>query len=410
MSTAPTDPAPGSARPLVEAVEGALERVLDEARLARGGAVADYIPELARANPEHLAVAVASVGGNVYGAGDDRHPFTIQSISKPFVYALAVRELGFDEVAGRVGFEPSGEPFNAISLEPGTGRPANPMINAGAIVTSALVPGPTPAERFERIRAGLSAFAGRQLEVDERTFASERATGDRNRALGYLTLATGILPLPVDDAVDAYFRQCSVLVTARDLAVMGATLAHAGVNPVTGEAVVDPAIAKRTLSVMATCGMYDYSGEWLVRVGLPAKSGVGGGVLAAQPGQVGIGVFSPPLDGRGNSVRGVEALVGVSQAYELHLFDHLTRPRSAIESVVVGPDGDVVVTLRGEVDFIAAEQLVDELRGHAGEARSIRVDARAVTDVRAVAARFLAVAAGHLRAGGLDVVVDGLPG
>jgi glutaminase len=253
-------PAVGFRAVATDPVSNALALVLATMSAERGGTVANYIPELATADPDAFGIALASVLGRNYGAGDSASEFTIQSISKPFVFALAVSELGLDEVALHVGFEPSGDAFNAISLDEHTGRPANPMINAGAIVTSALVGGTDSEDRFERIRTSLSAFAGRDLGVDERVFASERDTGDRNRALGYLTRATGVLPRPVPDAVDVYFRQCAVLVTAADLAVMGATLANAGVNPETGHAVITEEVAEYTLAVMASCGMYDYAG------------------------------------------------------------------------------------------------------------------------------------------------------
>ena len=253
------------------------------------------------------------------GAGDDHVAFTIQSVSKPFVYALALVDRGLDDVLANVGAEPSGEAFNAISLEPGTGRPANPMINAGAIATTALVAGADTDERFARILDLMSRCAGRSLEVDERVHASESATGDRNRALAYLMAASGSLSGPVEATVDTYFRQCSVLVTVHDLAVMAATLATGGSNPVTGETVLPPDVARHVLSVMATSGMYDYSGRWMLSVGLPAKSGVSGGLIAVSPGKFGVGVFSPRLDERGNTVRGVAAVTSLSSRLGLHL-------------------------------------------------------------------------------------------
>ncbi len=298
----------------------ALETVLRRTAGETSGATADYIPELAAADPEGFGLAAVGVGGRVFSAGDTERAFTIQSISKPFVYALALSELGLDRVHEHVGFEPSGEAFNALSFDP-AGRPSNPMINAGAIVTTALVPGVDAGERFERIRSALGAFAGRDLGVDEAVLASERATGHRNRGLAELTKASGALVGEVDAATDAYFRQCSVRVTVIDVAVMAATLAGGGVNPVTQVRVVDPLVARHTLALMASCGMYDHSGEWGSRVGLPAKSGVSGGIVAASPGRFGLGVFSPRLDAIGNSVRGVAALQLLSEEHGLHLLD-----------------------------------------------------------------------------------------
>ena len=247
-------------------VTDALTELLAQVRDDRSGELADYIPQLAQVDPEGLALSVVTPSGHVYSAGDDRRAFTMQSVSKPFVYALALAERGHETVHECVGVEPSGEPFNAISLD-GDGRPANPMINAGAIVTSALVDGTSPAERFEKIRKIMSAFAGRELDVDDAVFQSELATGHRNRALANLALAAGTLVRSVDDATEVYFRQCSINVTSRDLAVMGATLANNGMNPITGVQVVTPDVVRRTLAVMLSCGMYNYSGYWMHDVG-----------------------------------------------------------------------------------------------------------------------------------------------
>lgn len=221
-----------------EAVTDALREL--HARFAgmRGGERADYIPELTRADPDDFGLALVSMDGHCYSAGEADVPFTLQSVSKPFVYALALSSLGLDEVGRWVGAEPSGEAFNAISLEPRTGRPANAMVNAGAIVTTALVPDTRDLPAFDRILICLSRFAGRRLDVDEEVYVSEAATGDRNRALAYLIRSTGTLHVDPVAAVDTYFRQCSVRVTAVDLAVMAATLAHGGVNPITSESVV----------------------------------------------------------------------------------------------------------------------------------------------------------------------------
>ena len=277
-------PPPPTAAAWRDPIVRALEEIREELAAVPGGEVATYIPQLSAADPSWFGLALTSLEGHCYAAGDADVAFTVQSVSKPFVLALALRDLGPEAVADRVGAEPSGEAFNAISLEPGSGRPENPMVNAGAIVTSSLVPATGPEERFERIRACLSAFAGRALEVDDAVFASERATGDRNRALAYLMRNAGSLTGDIDDVLDVYFRQCSLLVTAADLATMAATLANGGVNPVTGEEVVDRSVTAHVLTVMATCGMYDYAGEWLLRVGLPAKSGVSGRSVASGAG------------------------------------------------------------------------------------------------------------------------------
>ncbi len=294
------------------------------------GEVATYIPELAKANPEHFAISLATCDGHLYHAGDFSQPFTIQSISKPFVYGLALDDHGVAAVMDKVGVEPSGDAFNAISLEPDTGRPRNPMINAGAITSASLIMGSSPRERFARLSDLFEAFAGRRLAIDAAVFESERATGHRNRAIGHLLKNAGIVEGEVDEVLDLYFQQCSILATCDDLALMAATLANAGRNPLTGVQAIERDHVARVLTVMSTCGMYDFAGSWAYRVGIPAKSGVGGGIIAVLPGQFGIGVFSPRLDRFGNSVRGVAVCEELS--HELGL--HLLRPPADLGAVV----------------------------------------------------------------------------
>ncbi|MCA1694079.1 MAG: glutaminase A, partial [Actinobacteria bacterium] len=312
MSEAPSHP-----------IDGPIENVLQELHVRlqclADGSLATYIPELATAQSGWFGLSVATLDGHVYGVGDFELPFTIQSVSKPFVYALALADRGADAVHDRVGVEPTGDSFNSITIDAATGRPFNPMVNAGAIVTTSLVAGGDRAQQFTRIRQGLSVFAGRDLDVDEGVFTSERATGDRNRAIAYLIRTFGLLDDDVDAMLDVYFRQCSIRVTCRDLAVMAATLANAGINPVTGQRAMPAADVAHVLTVMSTCGMYDYAGEWLFRVGLPAKSGVSGDIAAVLPGQLGIGLYSPLLDARGNSVRGIAACQEFSSVLALHL-------------------------------------------------------------------------------------------
>nr|WP_223169357.1 glutaminase A [Microbacterium sp. MF43] len=357
-----------------------LADILEEIRPDDDGASASYIPELAAADPDTLAFAVVGPRGRVRAVGDDHVEFTIQSISKPFVLALALEEHGLETVMRRVGAEPSGEPFNAISLEPVTGRPANPMINAGAIATSALVGGADVDERTARIAELLSAFAGRSLWVDESVYASESLTGERNRALAHLLKSHGVIDGPVDVAVETYFRQCSLLVTVRDLAVMAATLAFGGVNPVTGERVVGERVARDVLSIMSSCGMYDFSGEWLLRVGLPAKSGVSGGLLAVAPSQFGVAAFSPRLDAHGNSVRAVAMVEAASERFGMHLLE----PHESVASpglTVHGEGGARVVRLGGELGYAGAERIVAVLRDLAAGMppdEPLTIDARAL--------------------------------
>lgn len=345
----------------MDPITALLAEVLDETRPRREGAPASYIPELADADPERLALAVVGPRGRIRAVGDEDAEFTIQSISKPFVLALALAEHGLDQVMRHVGTEPSGEPFNAISLEMGTGRPANPMINAGAIATTSLVPGADVEERTARVVEILSAFAGRSLWIDEEVYRSESSTGDRNRALGHLLRSHGVIRGPVDLTVETYFRQCSVLVTVRDLAVMAATLAFGGVNPTTGDRVVGERVARDVIAVMASCGMYDFSGEWMLRVGLPAKSGVSGGVLAVAPSQFGVATYSPRLDGHGSSVRGSAIVQTLSERFGMHLLEpheSISEPAVRVEST---PSGRIV-RVGGELGLAGAERLLAVFR------------------------------------------------
>lgn len=283
------------------------------------GALADYIPELTRADPSHFGLVVVTSDGQRYSAGDVDVPFSIQSVSKAFAYSLAVDLHGSAAVEKRVDVEPSGEAFNSISLDAETGRPRNPMINAGAIAITGMLPEDADGTRFPFLLDAFTRFAGRELEMDEEIYRSESATGHRNRAIAHLLRGADVIGVDVDGIVEDYFRQCSVLVTASDLATMAATLAAGGVQPVTGERIVGAEAVERALSVMSTCGMYDYSGTWMYEVGVPAKSGVGGGVIGVLPGQLAIAAYSPLLDVKGNSVRGVAAIRELSHRLDLHL-------------------------------------------------------------------------------------------
>src|SRR5688500_18818206 len=294
-----------------------LEQCHREIASDRSGTVADYIPELSKADADHFGISIATIDGHLYEVGDTGIPFTIQSISKPFVFALALELLGTEVVERSIGVEPSGEAFNSIRLT-ADNRPFNPMVNAGAIACSGLIYNLRKADAFDTIRAMLGRFAGRELAVDEAVFASEQRTGDRNRAIGWLLKNYAVVKDNVDETLDVYFRQCAILVTARDLAIMAATLANRGVNPLTGDQVLRPGTVAQTLSVMTSSGMYDYAGEWIFRVGIPAKSGVGGGIAAAIPSQIGVGTFAPRLDPHGNSVRGLKVCEALSSEFDMH--------------------------------------------------------------------------------------------
>ncbi|MEA5553597.1 glutaminase A [Anabaena cylindrica UHCC 0172] len=285
------------------------------------GTVANYIPELAKVNPDLFSICIVTVDGQIYEVGDFQQLFTIQSISKVFVYGQALEDHGRDYVLTRVGVEPTGEAFNAIILDEQSKRPYNPMVNAGAIAISSLIKGSGPTERLNRLLDMYRRYIGRDVFVDISVFTSERSTGHRNRAMAHLMLNFGMIDQNIEESLDLYFQQCSVMVNCRDLAVMAATLANKGMNPITKEKAVDNRYIKDILSVMYTCGMYNFAGEWAYNVGIPAKSGVCGGIIAVVPGQMGIGVFSPLLDVRGNSVRGVKVCEELSQRLGLHLFD-----------------------------------------------------------------------------------------
>lgn len=310
-----------------------LSRTLDAVRDATGGQVFDVPRALATADPELLAAAVCSTEGQVHVAGDADQEFTIQSVSKSFVYALVLEQHGIDKVLEHVDVEPSGEAYNVISVEPESNRPRNPMINAGALTTHALVngPGADAEERLDTILECFSAMAGRQLEVDEEAASDELALADRNRAIAYMLRAEGVMPDQAEDVVRGYTRQCSILVTARDLAVMAATLANGGVQPVTGEQVHSLEAARQTLSVMTTCGMYDSAGDWMSEVGIPAKSGVAGSIMGAIPGRAGLAAYSPRLDRHGASVRGQLAFEHLSDELGLHLLDDPRRKEARWE-------------------------------------------------------------------------------
>ena len=297
----------------------------------KDGEVANYIPELGKANPDSFGIVLVTTDGEVYAVGESEHEFTIQSISKAFVYATALADSGKEAVLTKIYVEPTGDAFNSISLHPVTGAPLNPMINAGAIAAAGLVRGDTPDAQWRRMIDSLSAFAGRPLSVDEAVYQSESDTGFRNRAIGWMLRNFDIIEQDPTPVVENYFRQCSVLVSCRDLGIMGATLANGGINPVTGKRVLPDHLVGSTLAVMSTCGMYNYAGSWMFEVGLPAKSGVGGGIVAVLPGRFALATFSPPLDAKGNSVRGIEVCKAISRDLGLHMMG-TTRNASQVIS------------------------------------------------------------------------------
>jgi glutaminase len=277
-------------------------------------------PALARV-PSHLfGVCVVGTSGNVYAIGDSDYEFTIMSVSKPFIFALVCQSLGPEQVRERIGVNATGLAFNSLEgVERFDGR-TNPMVNSGAIATTSLVPGANLAQKWKFIHDGLSRFAGRTLPLNDEVYASASATNFRNQSIARLLQSYGRIYLDPAEATDLYTKQCSLNVSARDLAVMGATLADGGVNPLTKERVVDAAVCHYALAVMTTAGLYETSGEWLFDIGLPGKSGIGGGIVTVSPGKGGLGTFAPPLDQAGNSVKGQLVAKFLSQRLGMDLF------------------------------------------------------------------------------------------
>jgi glutaminase len=347
-----------------------LQQVLEHVRPIDTGATAAYIDVLAKADTSRLAVALAMVDGQIYSAGDDLVEFSMQSISKAFVYALAIEDAGLEQVLDKIGVEPSGDAFNQLSLEKGTHRPMNPMINAGAIAAHSLIVGPdaTAEQRTERILQVMSKLAGRELKVDEEVYHAELRDANRNMGIAFMLKAAGIIQCDPQEAVRGYIRQCAINVNVRDLAMMSATLCNAGYHPLTNERIFPHASVRQILSVMTTCGMYDAAGDWVSKVGIPAKSGVAGGIIGSLPGQVGIAAFSPKLDSRGNSVRGVAVCERLSRDLGMHMMDISHVARATVYTTVVtilptSPDHPncnrrvVIFSLRGAVRFAGSERL-----------------------------------------------------
>ena len=287
------------------------------------GRTATYIPELSKADPSLLGISIVSADGRAVTGGDFNSLFTVQSISKVVTLMLAVIDRGEEYVFSKVGMEATGDAFNSIiKLETAKpSKPLNPMINAGAIAIDSLILGEDPEQKFQRlIRFFRRLCRNEALWYNEEVYASERDTGYRNRALAHFMKDVGVLEGEVEEVLELYFRQCSIQVDCRDIAMLGAVLAFDGISPITGEALVPKKVARLVKTFMVTCGMYDGSGEFAIRVGIPAKSGVGGGIMAVVPGQMGIGVFSPALDARGNSIGGVKALEFLSEKMNLSIF------------------------------------------------------------------------------------------
>jgi glutaminase len=294
----------------------------------RDGSVADYIPALAQAPHDRFGLCITGVDGSVCSAGDSGHEFSIQSIAKPFVFALVCQALGGAEARRKIGVNSSGLPFSSVvAVELHGSRTINPMVNSGAIATTSLAPGEDAEAKWRFVQDGLSRFAGRGLKLDWEVYRSEVASNHRNRALALLLSSYGRMYADPLESTEIYTRQCSLKVTVKDLAAMGATLADGGVNPLTGERVIDVDCCARVLAVLATAGMYEQSGDWLYEVGLPGKSGVSGGIVTIAPGKGGLATFAPRLDEAGNSVRGQLATRYLARQLGLNLFaSRVARP------------------------------------------------------------------------------------
>lgn len=308
-------------------VDAALKSAHSKYKNLKEGKNADYIPALAKVDPNLYGIALVTTDGNVYTVGDVRSEVSIQSISKVFTMARVIQERGLAAIRDGVGVDATGAAFNSIvAIEQYKGKEMNPMVNAGAIATTSMLQGANEDEIWSKIIRTYSDFAGRTLSVNQEVYKSESDTNQRNQAIAMLMHAYGLIEENPQRATDLYTRQCSVNVNAKDLAVMAATLANGGKNPVTGKQVLDAKDVPEVLAVMATAGLYDDTGKWLFSTGLPAKSGVGGGILAVSPGKFGIAVVSPPLDAAGNSVRAQRAIADISAALGGNPYE--VRPRA----------------------------------------------------------------------------------
>ncbi|MFC0247114.1 glutaminase A [Citricoccus parietis] len=402
-----------------------LESLLADVQRLRGGEPYQVHPPGREPNPEDFGICLATVDGRVYSVGVADQEFSIQSISKPFSYGLALADYGFDAVDEKVDVEPSGDPFNQISLAPVTGRPPNAMVNAGALAVASMIRGGGGRSAVRRIVDTYSRFAGRDLSSSRSVFDVEIRHSDRNHALAYLLSSVEVIENDPSRALENYLRQCSVQVTCRDLALMAATLANGGTQPVSGEQVFEIDVVERVLSVMMTSGMYDDAGAWVSSVGMPAKSGVGGGTLAVLPGQAGLAVFSPPLDGHGNSVRGLETCRRVSKDMEMHFVRAARSGRSAVkdtmeisrfpsrvrrteeEAEVLERYGDRarIIEVTGDLFFAGTESLVRAVSELEDGVVFVVLDLRQVYDAGRLARQMITGLQRQLAAAGRELVL-----
>ncbi|TWU29740.1 glutaminase A [Bythopirellula polymerisocia] len=302
-------------------VEELVQEAYQEFKANSDGLNSQVYPALAQVPANLFGISVVGTNGDVFAVGDSEHEFTIMSVSKPFVMALVSEVLDPDEVREKIGVNATGRAFNSLEgIERGDNGRTNPMVNAGAIATTSLAPGKSFEEKWRFIHEGLSRFAGRTLSINDEVYISASETNYRNQSIARMLQSFGRIYMDPVEAVELYTKQCALNVSARDLAVMSATLADGGVNPVTKERVVDPMVCHYALAVMATAGLYETSGDWLYEIGLPGKSGIGGGIATVSPGKGGLGTFAPPLDKAGNSVKGQLVAKFLSQRLGMDLF------------------------------------------------------------------------------------------
>lgn len=365
-----------------------LNHVLQQCYDVNTGQLADYIPELATADPNKLALALSTADGVIYSSGDDETEFSIQSMSKPFAYAMALQHWGFDAVLAKIGVEPSGEAFNQISLDKDS-KPKNPMINSGAITAHSLIPFDAQTSRAENLRRFLSELAGRELQFDASVYQSELNTAFRNLSIGYMLRTVGILENDPVEIVNGYIQQCAINVTVKDLAQMASVLANGGVQASTGKRLLSREVVRHVLSVMMSCGMYDAAGDWLTTVGIPAKSGVAGGIIGVLPAKVGIAVFSPKLDEHGNSVRGVEIFERLSKDMGLHLMEASPSAQTIVQRCYtpVNLPNTMIYELRGALQFAEAEMLLRVLQDVPTESQTVLFDLSDVVQIHDVGVR-----------------------
>lgn len=315
-----------------ELVKTLVDQAYNRFKSVDQGKVADYIPALAQVPRQLFGLCVVGVGGSVYAAGDTEYEFSIQSVSKPFVFALICQAIGEDEARQKLGVNSTGLPFNSvIAIERTNEGTSNPMVNSGAIAATSLAPGETAEQKWQFIQNGLSRFAGRSLSLNHEVYQSEAATNQRNKGIAKILQAYDRIFFDPIEATDIYTKQCSLNVTAKDLAVMAATLANGGVNPLTREHIIDSIHCQHVLAVMVTAGLYENSGDWLYETGLPGKSGVSGGLVTVSPGKGGLGTFAPPLDDAGNSVKGQLVTQFLSEQLGLNLFTSQPADQQTLE-------------------------------------------------------------------------------